>query len=91
MNNLQLHFTFKVFMRAFDLMTIPENSSKKTPTQITEAKVNFLAKLHTAIESTNIRSKSKGLKPMMKAKTPSTMELREIHSRKLKVFHRSGL
>jgi hypothetical protein len=82
MNNLQSHFTFKEFMRSFDLMTIPENSSKKTPIQITETKIKFLSKLHKAIESTNIRSKSKGLKPMMKGKTPSTMELREIHPNK---------
>jgi hypothetical protein len=75
MNNLQLHFTFKEFLHAFDLMAIPENSNKKTPTNITEAKVNFFSKLHKAIESINIRAKSKGLKPMMKGKTPTTMEL----------------
>lgn len=74
-NNLQLHFTFKEFMHALDLMALPEDSANKTPTQITEANITFFSKLHRTIESINTRGKAKGLKPMMKGKTQNAVEL----------------
>jgi len=65
------YFSFKDFMMAFELMSIPEKSGKNDNPYSNEIKVKFFSKLHKAIEKLNIQNKSMTMKAVGKTISPT--------------------